>query len=252
MFQQEKVELGGANWVPLPPTPSPHSRFYASPLRETTASISLANPNFRGGQEMHFFYLITSSNQSSVTKEEPSNERATMGSPLLPTWRTQVISIWNSVPASPEDVTCLARLALHYHVATTGQSCVGLALFYFIFKVLKWKCNMFLKIGIAFLCFKIPKVLKRIQWKISPLTSSPATKFLTQGTVGVMLPRDFSHTYKQIHECAYSPPLLFYINGIILHDLRMLFFSCNNVLEIILCISQNFARSFCLFVFADS
>ena len=125
-----------------------------------------------------------SSNQSSVTKEEASNERATMGSPLLPTWRTQVISTWNSVPASPEDVTCLARLALHYHVATTGQSWVDPALLYFIFKVLKWKFNMFLKIGIVFLCFKIPKVLKGIQWKISllphplPLSSWPKARWV--------------------------------------------------------------------------
>lgn len=75
----------------------------------------------------------------------------------------------------------------------------------------------------------------------------PATKFLTQGTVGVMLPGDLSHIYKQIHVCAYYPPLPFKIKGIILYVLCMLLFSCNSVLEVVLCISPNFAHSLLVF-----
>ena len=55
--------------------------------RETTASISLTNPNCRGGQEVHFFKKsdhIVTSNQGSVTKGGASNERAAVDSSLLP------------------------------------------------------------------------------------------------------------------------------------------------------------------------
>ena len=56
-LQREEDELGEAKRAPLLPAQSPHSRFCVSPLRETTDSISLANPNGKGGQELLFFFF---------------------------------------------------------------------------------------------------------------------------------------------------------------------------------------------------
>ena len=58
VLQQEEDGLGQAKWAPLPPAQSPYSRFCVSPLRETTDSVSLANPNGKGGQEILFFFLM--------------------------------------------------------------------------------------------------------------------------------------------------------------------------------------------------
>lgn len=100
-------------------------------------------------------------------------------------------------------------LGLHSHKAVTGQSCVP-ALFSFISKL---KFNTFKKIVITFLCFKISKVLKSIQWKSSshPIPGHGAP--VPRHSWCSLSPRNFSCEYKQIYVYAYSPPFLFHVNG---------------------------------------
>lgn len=124
-------------------------------------------------------------------------------------------------------------LGLHSHKAVTGQSCVP-ALFSFISKL---KFNTFKKIVITFLCFKISKVLKSIQWKSSshpiPGHGSPVPR----RSWCSLSPRNFSCEYKQIYVYAYSPPFLFHVNG----KFYTPFVSWRSYRII----RQNFAHSFC-------